>query len=64
LENVGGGQAAEAIGISPEIHLQLQNTAALLTQERKKKGKSIPQNLVSAEAISNYQVIASHPVSV
>lgn len=52
-----------AIGISAEIHQKLQDTAAVLTQERKRKGKAIPQNLASAEAIKEYQVIASHTVS-
>ncbi|OXA62747.1 pre-mRNA-processing factor 19 [Folsomia candida] len=54
-----GGQTV-AIGISAEIHQKLQDTAAVLTQERKRKGKAIPQNLASAEAIKEYQVIASH----
>lgn len=57
------GQTAEAVGISAEIHQKLADTASVLTQERKRKVKSIPEDLVSADEIKDYKIISSHPVS-
>jgi pre-mRNA-processing factor 19 len=54
---------AEAIGISPDVHQKLQETAAVLTQERKKKGKAIPENLTTTDAIRGYRTVASHAVN-
>lgn len=62
-EATAGGQTTEAVGISHEIFQKLQDTAAVLTQERKKKGKSVPQGLAPQEAIQNYRCVATHTVS-
>jgi len=42
--------------------LQLQDKATLLTAERKKRGKTIPEGLASAEDIRGYHQVASHVV--
>ena len=45
------------------LHVQLQDKATLLTAERKKRGKTIPEGLASAEDIRGYHQVASHVVS-
>jgi len=49
----------EVIGISQEVHQKLQDTASVLTQERKRKGKSIPEDLYTPEAIQNFTAVSS-----
>jgi len=44
------------------ICVQLQDKATLLTAERKKRGKTIPEGLASAEDIRGYHQVASHVV--
>lgn len=44
------------------IHVQLQDKATRLTAERKKRGKTIPEGLVSTEDIRSYRQQASHVV--
>lgn len=60
-----GGIAAqpiEAAGLTPEIIAQLQDKATVLTQERKRRGKTMPEGLATAEQIKTYKTLASHPV--
>eukprot|EP00731_Ephydatia_muelleri_P023081 Em0015g664a len=47
--------------MTEEILLKLQETAAMLTAERKKRGKKAPEDLNSAENIANFQQLSSHP---
>jgi hypothetical protein len=42
--------------------LQLQDKATVLTAERKKRGKTVPEGLATAEDIRAYHQIASHVV--
>merc|ERR1719309_866476 len=51
----------EAQGMTPEIVEKLQEKATVLTQERKKRGKTVPEGLVSGETISGYVTQSSHP---
>jgi len=44
------------------LYVQLQDKATLLTAERKKRGKTIPEGLASAEDIRGYHQVASHVV--
>ena len=44
-------------------HFQLQERANVLTAERKKRGKKVPDELAPSEDIRNYRPRASHPVS-
>ena len=51
----------EATGMTQEIIDKLQDKAKVLTGERKKRGKTVPEELASADAIRNFKSIASHP---
>lgn len=54
-------QPMEQAGMSPEVIQKLQDKATVLTQERKKKGKTVPEELVSAENIRNFLTLGSYP---
>lgn len=56
---VSGTQEAE--GMTPEIVEKLQERATVLTQERKRRGKTVPEGLVTAEQISSFVTQSSHP---
>jgi len=56
-----GGQALEAVGMTQETVDKLQEKARVLTNERKKRGKSVPEELVTADDIRNFGTLASHP---
>jgi len=53
-------QPTEVAGMSDDILTKLQERATLLTAERKKRGKSVPEGLTSTEDIRNYRQQASH----
>uniref|UniRef100_A0A672TDP1 Pre-mRNA-processing factor 19 n=1 Tax=Sinocyclocheilus grahami TaxID=75366 RepID=A0A672TDP1_SINGR len=58
-----GGEAmeiSEQIGMTPEIIQKLQDKATVLTTERKKRGKTVPEELVRAEDLGKYRQVASH----
>ncbi|XP_078064826.1 pre-mRNA-processing factor 19, partial [Mustelus asterias] len=42
------------------LSLQLQDKATVLTTERKKRGKTVPEELVRGEDLSKYRQVASH----
>ncbi|CAH1233265.1 PRPF19 [Branchiostoma lanceolatum] len=48
-------------GMTEEIIQKLQDKAAVLTAERKKRGKKVPEELMPAENLSNFKQQASHP---
>lgn len=50
----------EEAGMSEEIIQKLQDKATLLTAERKKRGKTIPEGLATTEDMRSYRQIASH----
>lgn len=54
-------QPVEQAGMSDEVIQKLQDKATVLTQERKKKGKTVPEDLVSGEKIRSFLNLASHP---
>jgi pre-mRNA-processing factor 19 len=41
---------------------KLEDTAAVLTAERKKRGKKAPEGLAAANDIRGYKQLSSHPV--
>jgi len=53
-------RTAEVTGMSEEVLGKLQDKATLLTAERKKRGKTVPEGLASAEDIRAYRQQASH----
>lgn len=54
-------QPMEQAGMSAEVIQKLQDKATILTQERKKKGKSVPEELVSSDKLRGFLNLASHP---
>ncbi|CAL8263991.1 unnamed protein product [Lota lota] len=53
-------EISEQVGMTPEIIQKLQDKATVLTTERKKRGKTVPEELVRAEDLSKYRQVASH----
>ena len=53
----------EEAGMTPEVIKQLQDKATVLTQERKKRGKTVPEELVTPETLRGYRTVSSNPVS-
>ncbi|XP_078493142.1 pre-mRNA-processing factor 19-like [Ciona intestinalis] len=51
----------EPIGLTEDVIQKLQDKASVLTSERKKRGKRMPEDLASADDIRSYRPIASHP---
>lgn len=61
-----GGTAAQPIeqaGITEDVIQKLQERATVLTQERKRRGRSVPEGLTPYEDIRSFVTLASHPVS-
>ncbi|XP_009580402.1 PREDICTED: pre-mRNA-processing factor 19, partial [Fulmarus glacialis] len=59
----GAGESmdlGELVGMTPEIIQKLQDKATVLTTERKKRGKTVPEELVKPEELSKYRQVASH----
>lgn len=54
-------QPVEQAGMSVEVIQKLQDKATILTQERKKKGKTVPAELISADKLQSFLTVASHP---
>lgn len=54
-------QPMEEAGMTPEVIQKLQDKATLLTSERKKRGKSVPEELAKPEQMRQFQTLASHP---
>lgn len=57
-------QPTEVTGMTAEIIEKLQDKATVLTQERKKRGRNIPEELMSQDYIRNFRTFASHPVTI
>ncbi|XP_050408065.1 pre-mRNA-processing factor 19 [Patella vulgata] len=53
-------QPMEEAGMSEEVIQKLQDKATLLTAERKKRGKQVPEGLATIEDIRSYRQLASH----
>jgi pre-mRNA-processing factor 19 len=61
----GGARAEEPMeeaGMTEEIIQKLQDKATLLTAERKKRGKTVPEGLATVDEIRQYRQMASHVV--
>ncbi|CAL4071274.1 unnamed protein product, partial [Meganyctiphanes norvegica] len=59
-----GGAAdvpGEGAGLTEEVVARLQETATVLTQERKRRGRTVPEGLTPSEQIRNFNTLASHP---
>lgn len=51
---------AGEVGITSEIIEKLESKAAVLTSERKKRGKSVPEGLATVDDIKSFKTLASH----
>jgi len=56
-------QPTEEAGITDDIIKKLQEKATVLTQERKKRGRTVPEDLMDQESLKGFKTLASHPVS-
>ncbi|XP_050432768.1 pre-mRNA-processing factor 19 [Adelges cooleyi] len=54
-------QPTEEAGITDEIIKKLQDKATVLTQERKKRGRTVPEDLMDQESLKAFKTLASHP---
>lgn len=57
-------QIPEQAGMTPEIIEKLQEKATVLTQERKRRGRNVPDELMPQDYIKNFKTLASHAVSI
>ena len=60
-QETGDTDTQQMSGITEEIIEKLTEKANLLTTERKRRGKTVPEGLVTADDIKQYGVKASHP---
>ena len=56
------GLVLQEVGVSDEVMTKIQARAASLTADRKRRGKTIPEGLATADEISQYRQLASHTV--
>lgn len=49
--------------MTPEVMQKLQDKATVLTQERKKRGRTVPEELTTPDDLRSFRTLASHPVS-
>lgn len=56
-------QPIEPAGMTPDIIQKLKDKATVLTQERKRRGREIPEGLMSQEHLRNFKTISSQTVS-
>jgi len=55
-------QPQEQAGMTPEVIQKLLAKAQVLTQERKRRGKVVPEDLATQENVKAFKTLASHPV--
>ncbi|XP_046546511.1 pre-mRNA-processing factor 19-like [Haliotis rubra] len=59
-EGIQPDSQMEEVGMSEEVIQKLSDRATLLTAERKKRGKTVPEGLATTEDIRQYRQLASH----
>lgn len=57
-------QPTEQAGMSADVIEKLQDKANILTQERKKRGRTVPEELTTQEDLRAFRTLTSHPVSI
>lgn len=57
-------QPIEQAGMSSEVIQKLQEKATVLTQERKKRGRTVPEDLATQDQIRSFKTLASLIVSI
>lgn len=64
IASEAGGNASQPVeqaGMSSDVIQKLQDKATVLTQERKKRGRTVPEDLMNQEKIRSFMTVASHP---
>lgn len=56
-------QQVDQLGMTPEIVEKLQDKATILTQERKRRGRTVPEELVTPETVRSFTRIYTNPVN-
>ena len=51
----------EKVGMTAEVIKKLKDNAAELTKERKKRGKTVPEEFTSPDEIKDFKLLTSHP---
>ena len=64
VEAGAAGGGAAPVGMSSEVVSRLQERATALTQERKRRGRTVPEGLLAPDQIRSFLTLASHPVSI
>lgn len=59
----GDNQSLEQVGMTEDVIQKLQDKATVLTQERKRRGRNVPEDLLTQEQLRSFKILASHPVS-
>jgi pre-mRNA-processing factor 19 len=54
-------QPTEQAGMTDDVIEKLQDKASVLTLERKKRGKTVPEELATHEQLMAFKTLASHP---
>lgn len=57
------GKALVEEGISEEVSQRLQEKSSALTQQRKQKGKKLPEDLATVDDIKSLHCVGSHTVT-
>lgn len=61
VEPASAVSGVEQTGMSAAVVARLQERATALTQERKRRGRSVPEGLLSHEQLCTFITLASHP---
>lgn len=61
--NGAAAQPIEQAGMTQDVIQKLQDKATVLTQERKKRGRTVPDDLIGHDQIRGFMLLASHPVN-
>lgn len=59
--NGAAAQPTEQAGMTQDVIQKLQDKATVLTQERKKRGRTVPEDLITPEQIRSFMLLSSHP---
>lgn len=57
-------QQVDQLGMTSEIVEKLQDKATILTQERKRRGRTVPEELVTPEVVRSFTRIYTNPVNI
>ena len=59
-DQMSSDQNMDESGVSAEVLEKLENKASVLTAERKRRGKTVPEDLVKSDELRTFKTLASH----